>query len=163
MRSNTHKLTQHALRHPRQADVDHSDTQSVRSHGTSRRAQLKPMMQLQNTFRTEPEEAEKVKASAMEEVCQQVLDELLLDARYNDRMASNLTRTLSNSVKERLKALHLPRYKFGVTSLIGEKRGQGLKSTSRCLWSEKTDSWTSVHYENTSLFAVVNVHAVYLG
>ena len=159
MRHNTHKLTQHALRHTRHAEVDRSDTQSMRS---SRRGHLKPMLQLQNTFRTEPPDDERVHVSDMQQVCQQVLDELLRDVTYNERMASNLTRTLSNSVKERVKSLHLPRYKFVVTSLIGEKAGQGLKSSSRCLWNERTDSYTSVHYENTSLFAVVNVHAVYL-
>ena len=56
-------------------------------------------------------------------------------------------------------ALHIPRYKIVLQSIIGEVKGQGTYVASRCLWDSETDNYASYAFRNVSaacvLFAVV--------
>ena len=55
----------------------------------------------------------------------------------------------------------MDRYKLVCTILLGPKFGQGMQTASRCAWDENRDSFTSVTYENKSLFAVATVYGLY--
>ena len=55
----------------------------------------------------------------------------------------------------------MDRYKLVCTMLLGPKFGQGMQTASRCAWDENRDSFTSVTYENKSLFAVATVYGLY--
>ena len=172
-KSRFNKILQNAARRAARQDTDLSDSHSVASHSTNRKiskSQLesrygfggKPMLQLQNTFRTQPEAGQTFNEKEIRDVCERVLHELLDGMSYNHQSAPNLTRTISNTVKDKVKMLNMPRYKFIVSTVIGEQAGQSVKSASRCLWNAATDSWTSARYESATLFAMVSVHGVYL-
>jgi len=83
-------------------------------------------------------------------------------------------------VKDALKATGLPRYKLVVHATIGQRAGQAIRLASRGLWDASTDrrvvprraeptsahslllhSFVSETFENDSLFASVQVFAVY--
>jgi len=68
---------------------------------------------------------------------------------------------LSEAIKDRIKALHLPRYKLICTVVIGQNSGQSMRHASRWLWDADNDGFASVSYDNGSLFATATVYVVY--
>lgn len=45
----------------------------------------------------------------------------------------------------------MPRYKIVVQAALGEKRKQGARVASRCLWDINTDNYASYSFENVSV------------
>ena len=160
------QASQHILRTKLEADRDGSDAHSVTSHSKLSKSQtglgFKPMIRLQNTYKMEPEEGEGYKEKEIRATTEQVLADMLNGLEYDPQSASNLSRTISNMVKDKMKKMNMPRFKFVVSVVIGQKGGQCMKVTSRCMWNAKTDSFTSVQYENNTLAACVTVHGIYM-
>ena len=82
--------------------------------------------------------------------------------RASDDTEPDATKTLSDSIKDKLKALGKDRYKFIVHVVIGESREQGIRSGTRCFWDASTDQTASATCVNDSLFICATAFAVYL-
>lgn len=54
------------------------------------------------------------------------------------------------------------RYKFVVNVTIGQKAGQSLDISSRCIWNKDFDSMASGSFESPSLYAVGIVFGCYV-
>lgn len=72
-----------------------------------------------------------------------------------------LLRRLSQVIRARVKDLLIPRYKIVILVHIGERTGQSLQISSRCLWDTSTDTFASYSFKNSSLFGVATVYTVY--
>jgi PBP1b-binding outer membrane lipoprotein LpoB len=81
--------------------------------------------------------------------------------KYSSDEANKLTTKISDEVKNRLRDLGLPRYKFVVQVVLGENRTEGVHVGHRCLWDNDTDNYASVSWGNDSLFCVTTVYGVY--
>jgi hypothetical protein len=57
--------------------------------------------------------------------------------------------------------MNFKRYKILVHCIIGEKRGQGIRIGSKCLWDSNCDSAVWANYENQNLFAFCSAYGVY--
>ena len=114
----------------------------------------------ENTYRTEP--LVKFVPAKVEPVIQGALSEALTGVRYDPARCSGLARELSEVIKERVKRLELPRHKLVSFVCVGEKRGQGMRLASRCLWDRTSDNFASASFANRELFAVGVVFGVYL-
>ena len=68
---------------------------------------------------------------------------------------------LSDAIKEKVKDLNYIRYKLVVQVSIGQKRGQGVRLASRCLWDTSTDNFTTTFFENESVFCLAQVYGLY--
>jgi hypothetical protein len=64
---------------------------------------------------------------------------------------------LSDQVKDRVKELGYLRYKLLVQVTIGEKKGQGIRLASRCMWDTSTDNCASESFETEAIFCVAQV------
>ena len=64
-------------------------------------------------------------------------------------------------MKDKLKDMEFPRYKYFVQVFVGEQRQQGMFVGHRLLWDNGTDSNASVTYENGSIFCVTSAYSVY--
>jgi hypothetical protein len=53
------------------------------------------------------------------------------------------------------------RYKLVVQATIGEKKGQGVRNCSRCLWDTENDNFASESFQSMHLFATVTVFGLY--
>jgi hypothetical protein len=53
------------------------------------------------------------------------------------------------------------RYKLISIVTIGEKKDQGVRVGSRCVWDKDRDNFASAMFENTHIYAVGMVYAVY--
>lgn len=90
-----------------------------------------------------------------------MLEERLSGETYNTERSKELMGTLSEQIIGQLKRMPMDRYKLVCTVMVGQRLGQGLQIASRCAWDEVKDSYTSVTYENKSLYAVATVYGAY--
>uniref|UniRef100_A0A8V0YIT7 Dynein light chain Tctex-type 2B n=1 Tax=Gallus gallus TaxID=9031 RepID=A0A8V0YIT7_CHICK len=95
------------------------------------------------------------KASAVKECIRAVLKEKLADVQYDPEAIPQLTKSLSEIIKDRLKEEGFERYKMVVQVVIGEQRGEGVNMAARCFWDADTDSYAHDVFMNDSLFCVV--------
>ena len=67
---------------------------------------------LENSYRTEPEDAEAFNACAVERAITGVLNAHLQDAKYDAVSAPKLAMKLSGLIKSEVKRLNMPRFKI---------------------------------------------------
>ena len=105
---------------------------------------------------------EKVPVIAMKEILQNCLQEKLAGVQYEGDRCGNLSKTIADIIRNRLKTLNYERYKFVVQVIIGERREQGIRVGSRCFWDSNTDNQASETYTNDHIFCVATAFAIYL-
>ncbi|XP_012859353.1 dynein light chain Tctex-type 5 [Echinops telfairi] len=116
-------------------------------------------VQMGNTYQLGP--TQHFPVAAVNHILKDVLTNYLQEEIYEPEFCRRVTKTISEVIKARVKALMLPRYKLLVSIHIGQRTGQSMFIGSRCLWDPKTDTFSSYVFRNSSLFALANVYAVY--
>jgi len=114
------------------------------------------------TFRMKPKDDERFVPTAVEKIIKESMEKKLKKAKFDDEKCKTLALELCSEIKERVKALNIPRYKVVLQSVIGEVKGQGAYIASRCLWDTETDNYASYSFKNSSLFCTVMVFGLYL-
>ncbi|KAE8619923.1 hypothetical protein XENTR_v10010030 [Xenopus tropicalis] len=105
--------------------------------------------------------SEKIQVTAMKQVLESYLPERLGTITYNPASAPSLVKEVSEEVKGRVKRVLPTRYKALCVVTLGERGQEDIAVVSRCLWDSHSDSYVAHVYENSSLFCVVAVYAVY--
>ncbi|NXL90953.1 TC1DA protein, partial [Alectura lathami] len=108
-----------------------------------------------------PGPSERFPVAAVDAILRDVLQGHLREQRYEPGPCREAAMTITEEIKARVKALAVPRYKIVVVTYIGQLKEQSMQIGSRCLWDPATDTFSSYAFQNTSLFAVANVYAVY--
>ncbi|XP_075396119.1 dynein light chain Tctex-type 5 [Tenrec ecaudatus] len=139
------KVSLNAMAHPDEA----------KQHGHASRL----TDQTGNTYQLGP--TKHFPVAAVNHILKDVLTNYLQEEKYEPEFCRQMTKTISEVVKARVKDLMIPRYKLLVVVHIGQRNGQSIDIGSRCLWDPKTDSFSSYVFRNASLFALANVYAVY--
>ena len=116
-------------------------------------------VRLENTYKLEPDNP--FKAFKVRDVILDLLQERLLEEKYNFIDSARVAKELSSKIKDRVKKMGFKRYKIVVQVLITPKSEQGLQLSSRCAWDEKHDNFAAVTYSNSSLCAVALVYGSY--
>ncbi|XP_029816597.1 tctex1 domain-containing protein 2 [Manacus vitellinus] len=98
---------------------------------------------------------DRFKSSSVKECIHAILKEKLANVQYNPEEMPELTKSLSETIKDRLKEEGYDRYKMVVQVVIGEQRGEGVNMAARCFWDADTDSCAHDVFMNDSLFCVV--------
>jgi hypothetical protein len=82
---------------------------------------------------------------------------------YNHDNVLGLNKTICEEVLRELKkdSNINKRYKILVHCIIGQKKGQGIRIGSRCLWDTNTDSSVWSNYENDCVYAFCVAYGVY--
>ncbi|KAK2835415.1 hypothetical protein Q5P01_015899 [Channa striata] len=118
-------------------------------------------MEVSDTYLIRPNYQHKFKPTIVKECIREILRERLSGVRYNPEEVANLSESLADSIKDKVKDAGFQRYKLIVQVVIGEQRGQGVKMSCRCLWDADTDKYVEDVFMNDSLFCVVAVFGVY--
>ncbi|KAK2860826.1 hypothetical protein Q7C36_004992 [Tachysurus vachellii] len=116
-------------------------------------------VQMENTYQLGP--SKRFPDHAVREILKDVLSSYLQEEKYEPELCRQMTKTISEVVKARVKDLMIPRYKIIVMISIGQLAEQNVRMASRCVWDAATDTFSSYAFKNSSLFAVANVYAVY--
>ncbi|KAL4608181.1 tctex1 domain-containing protein 2-like [Arapaima gigas] len=116
---------------------------------------------VENTYIIRPNYQHKFKGAAVKECIRNVLQGALSGRQYDPQEVPGLSRSLADSIKDKLKETGFDRYKFVVQVVIGEQRGEGVKMAARCFWDADTDSYVQEVYMNESLFCVAAAFGCY--
>ncbi|KRX09009.1 hypothetical protein PPERSA_01896 [Pseudocohnilembus persalinus] len=120
-------------------------------------------MNMENpTYQTEPKEEERFYPSRVEELIKQVFEDQLQGMTYDPQTAHELSERLTDDLRRRIKEqLRINRYKIGIKVIYGEKNGQDVKISSKCLWDTQFDNYATYSYENEKIYAVGIVYGCY--
>ncbi|XP_006634917.2 dynein light chain Tctex-type 5 [Lepisosteus oculatus] len=119
----------------------------------------RPAVQMENTYQIGP--IKRFPVATVNNILKDVLTSYLQEEKYEAELCRQMTKTISEVIKARVKDLMIPRYKIIVLITIGQLNDQNMRIGSRCLWDPTNDTFSSYAFKNNSLFAVANVYAVY--
>ena len=98
---------------------------------------------------------------AAKRVIRDAMEAMLDGKQYDKEACKQLTTTLAEVIKKRVKELGHSRYKLVTNVAIGQAHDSSVAFASRCVWNESFDSFAEYTYKNSSLFAVGLVYALY--
>ena len=81
--------------------------------------------------------------------------------KYDCNKCTQLSKDLSQIIKDTMKSLNYERYKYIIQVVLGQCQDENLMMTCRCLWDIETDNYTSYVYSNTEIFCAVTVFALF--
>ncbi|KAK7100579.1 dynein light chain Tctex-type 5-like isoform X2 [Littorina saxatilis] len=113
----------------------------------------------ENSYKTEPEK--EFSPAAAKRVIREVMEAMLNDQKYDSATCNQLTLTVADVIKKRVKELGFARYKIVTNIAIGQADETSVAFASRCVWNVNFDSFAEYTYKNGSLFAVGLVYALY--
>uniref|UniRef100_A0A8D0HET6 Dynein light chain Tctex-type family member 5 n=1 Tax=Sphenodon punctatus TaxID=8508 RepID=A0A8D0HET6_SPHPU len=119
----------------------------------------RPAVQMENSYQLGP--TKRFPVVTVNNILKDVLTSYLQEKKYEAELCRQMTKTISEVIKARVKELMIPRYKIIVVIHIGQLNDQSMHIGSRCLWDPTSDTFSSYAFNNTSLFALANVYAVY--
>ena len=115
----------------------------------------------ENTYVMRP--TSRFPAQLIKETIKSVLNERLSHTAIKDaKYSTEGTKAIADTIRTRLKALGLPRYKYIVQVVIGENKGQGFRMATKCLWDQSSDDFAAEEYKNDNIFAIAVAYGVYL-
>ena len=80
---------------------------------------------------------------------------------YESNRCFQISRDLSQAIKNTMKSLNYQSYKYIVQVILGEEnQSENLMMTSRCLWNIQTDHLISLHHSNQKIFCAVTIFAL---
>ncbi|XP_067946365.1 dynein light chain Tctex-type 5-B-like [Watersipora subatra] len=136
--------------------VTHSSVSNLEDKGHE---DSKPQQKYENTYQLTA--SKKFPGAMIKNILKDVLESYLVDHTYDPEICRQMTKTLSEVVKARVKELQIPRFKVITLITIGSSNDQGMTVGSRCLWDASVDMFSSFEYKNKHLFAVGTVYGVY--
>ena len=99
------------------------------------------------------------------DILQKSLEDNLKDITvYNHENVLGLNKTICEEVLRKLKSDSTninKRYKILVHCIIGQRKGQGIRIGSRCIWDTNSDSSVWASYENECIYAFLVAYGVY--
>uniref|UniRef100_A0AAF5Q3I5 Tctex1 domain-containing protein 2 n=2 Tax=Wuchereria bancrofti TaxID=6293 RepID=A0AAF5Q3I5_WUCBA len=108
-----------------------------------------------------PTNQEKFRAPIGRRILEEVLIKSLGGHTFESSSAEQLSNSLSAIIRNRLKELNLPKYKYIIQVILGEERGQRVRAHAACLWDSDTDSVAHYVYSNDHLFCEASIFAVF--
>lgn len=116
-------------------------------------------VRMENTYQLSP--AKRFPYAQITNTIRDVFEGYLSEEKYEPELCRQMTKTLSEVLKARVKELMIPRFKIICLVHIGQLNNQGMQIGSRCLWDSTNDTSASFEYRNKSLFALGTVYGIY--
>ncbi|CAL2050963.1 hypothetical protein CAEBREN_18284 [Caenorhabditis brenneri] len=113
-------------------------------------------------FVLRPTPGQKFRPKTVSAMIHEVLGEKLSAlTTYNVDEADQASKDISKAIRERLKNLQLPRYKYIVQTMLAEQTGNGATTAVQCIWDEDCDGFISQRYVNGPVWCEVLVFAIF--
>ncbi|VDO08855.1 unnamed protein product [Brugia timori] len=100
-----------------------------------------------------PTNQEKFRATIGQRILEEVLVKSLEGYTFESSNAEQLSNSLSAIIRNRLKELNLPKYKYIIQVILGEEHGQRVRAHAACMWDSDTDSVAHYVHSNVSSIA----------
>ncbi|XP_075412380.1 choline-phosphate cytidylyltransferase A isoform X3 [Tenrec ecaudatus] len=109
----------------------------------------------ENTYILRPSFQQRFRPSVVKCSIHDILKDELTNVEYIPEEMPQLTKHLSETIKDKLKEMGFDRYKMVVQVVVGEQRGEGVFMAARCFWDADTDNYVHDVFMNESLFCIV--------
>ncbi|XP_048731054.1 dynein light chain Tctex-type protein 2B-like [Ostrea edulis] len=113
----------------------------------------------ENTYQLDP--PAKFRPDKVKPIIEKVLEANLEGRKYDPLECANLSKKLSDEIKQRVKQLNFKRYKLVCTVTIGQKHDQSVQMGSQYLWDADRDNFAAASFHNRHIFADGSVYALY--
>lgn len=113
-------------------------------------------------YEINPRPREKFRPGRVKEIIKEILHQKLDSITNQPENIQNQCKEISEIIKQKLKELNLPRYKYAVQVFIGEQKGQGVRVSNKCYWDYETDHCASETYNNDHIFCLATAYGVYV-
>ena len=80
---------------------------------------------------------------------------------YDAVQCTQLSKDLSQSIKDAMKTLNYERYKYVIQVVLGRCENENLLMACRCLWDVQRDNYASYVYANEKIFCAVTVFGLF--
>ncbi|XP_071119538.1 dynein light chain Tctex-type protein 2B-like [Haliotis cracherodii] len=127
--------------------------------GSRLSSQTQIHVQKEPSYRMEPHK--KFSPERVRGVIEEVLDGKLERFKYNPKFCANISKVLSDEIKDKVKLLGFDRYKIICQVHIGEKREQSVVTCSRSVWDDNLDNYATYTFQNNYIFCTGTVFGVY--
>ncbi|CAF1262293.1 unnamed protein product [Rotaria sordida] len=127
------------------------------SNSFSRSVHERRFIRYENTYRMEPDDEHKVDLVRIRHVTTSVIETVIAGYKYDANQAQQFAVALADLIRNQMKQLPFPRYKIVTQVCIGEKKGQDLRITSRCIWSRKQDCHITITKETPDVYVTVTI------
>jgi hypothetical protein len=147
--------------------INAANNSSYRSHRQSSRASSYRggydlrFIRYENTYRMEPDDDHKIDLIRIRRIATSVIDTAIAGYKYDANHAKQFTVLLAERIRNQIKQLPFPRYKIVTEVSIGQKKGQDLRITSRCLWDLKWDRHITITKETSDAYVTVTIFYIY--
>jgi len=147
--------------------INAANNSSSRSHRQSSRASSyrgvydRRFIRYENTYRMEPDDDHKIDLIRIRRIATSVIDAAIAGYKYDANHAKQFTVSLAERIRNQIKQLPFSRYKIVIEVSIGQKKGQDLRITSRCLWDLKWDRHITVTKETSDAYVTVTIFYIY--
>lgn len=131
----------------------------VRREKEDKSTVIEPGVEREPTYRMEP--MHKFSPCIVEQLIKKTLEERLQGFSYHKKFCANMTKVLSDEIKEKVKALHFDRYRIICLVCICERNDQNLVMSSRCTWDARLDTFATHTYKNPNIHCTVTVYGVH--
>nr|XP_002732644.1 PREDICTED: tctex1 domain-containing protein 1-like [Saccoglossus kowalevskii] len=118
-----------------------------------------PKVVVENTYKLLPDK--RFPVETVKNVIQQILNDDLLECEYKADVIAEKTKSITDTIKYRVKRLNVKRFKIVCIVTIGKINGQEVIAAGRCLWDHNVDNFATATFKNRSIFAFATVYGVY--
>lgn len=112
-------------------------------------------------FSLRPDHQHRFRPNEIKPIVRAILQNRLEEQEYKADEIQSVSKEIADTVRDKIRALDLDRYKILVHCMIGEQRGQGLRAGCKMFWDSDTDNYLEEVFTNKHIFAVVTVFGVY--
>ncbi|KAK0082268.1 hypothetical protein PV325_010768 [Microctonus aethiopoides] len=105
-------------------------------------------LEYQAAYQIRPKLSEKFKPQIVKEMIHNILFDQLSSQKYNVDEAKVWSKKIADTIRDKVKELNFQRYKFVINVVLGEQRGAGVKTATRCLWDAEADNYAHGHFVN---------------
>ncbi|KAH9601876.1 Tctex-1 [Trypanosoma melophagium] len=113
------------------------------------------------TFSLRPEHKQKFRPADIRPIVRSIIESRLEGETYHADAMQSISKEVADTVRDRIRAMELERYKIMVHCMIGEQRGQGVRAGCKMFWDSDTDDYFEEVYITEDLFVVVTVFGLY--
>ncbi|XP_065575719.1 dynein light chain Tctex-type protein 2B-like [Artemia franciscana] len=118
-------------------------------------------MEQENFYQVCPPVDQRFSVEKVRGIIEEILKEELATKNYNMGDVRLLIRRLTETILSRIKGLASKKYKYIVQVILCEAKGEGVKSSCRCLWDADTDNLASYTLMSETMICTATAFALY--
>ncbi|CAL8111796.1 unnamed protein product [Orchesella dallaii] len=112
-------------------------------------------------YKIRPDLSQKFRPGTVQVIIERAVKELLEGKQFTPEECEEWIKLLVEDIHEKVKSQNYRRYKIITHITIGERRGEGASSATRCLWDAEADCMATYTFLNDSMFCNGTVYGIY--